>query len=529
MTIPRMRRSLLAIPLVAALLTTFTPVAANAAVGTEQFSLSASSGRAGMTGKFTQGDPCPTFTEEPGAWSVVEFTFTDAAGTVFNVRDSVGANPDGTWQGRANFTIPYRSLGTTDSPPKFPSEAALGMGSFTARCILHPGGNVVQEYAPQPFNVTGASQTFSVAPTTVQPSANVTISSVDPCPSDQVEVEIRDATHARITEPRVVPDANGAWSVTMPASQLQWDGSPDIPFEPGAGVVRAYCMVTEADTSASVVFAYADQSLTIGSTTPPPAPSCKDTLFIGVAGSGQKYKTDADLTISREVKRVYDSFRAAFPAPRTVGVQMLNYPAPPVSMLTEKNNGNWIHDSAQFFYSNLPRYMEGKNAGVEELHRQVGLSRSNCPNQRIVLAGYSQGAMVIHDFLLEYNATASTANKRAIKAVVLIADPMRFANTRANRLGTAARGTEGVCEFVNGPCNRTQPHADIPSYYAPRTYSVCEQYDTVCDLSAAVNMFWSLGPDGIRLVGDTVHGLYPITNATKTAGQRAAQTVVNLP
>lgn len=499
--------------LAALLLTTFTPTPAQAAG--EHFNISASEGRPGMTGGFTQDDPCPTFVDGPGAWQVVEFVFTDSAGTVFNVRDAVGANPDGTWQGEARFTIPYRSLGTPYGPPGLESEeAAPGMGAFTARCVLHPGGTVVQEYAPQPFNVTGVSHTFSVAPTTVAPSGDVTISSaVDTCPSDQVEVTIGDTMYLRITEPRLVPDANGAWSVTLPASQPQWDG-PDVPFNPGAGVVRASCM---SETTGRVVFAYADQPLTIGGGTTPPTNNCKDVLFIGLAGSGQSSGgSDDPSTFSPEVSTAFEGFKQKLKAGKTYKIRMIDYPALPVDTI-----GNYGLD----FHRGLREYIEGKNAGVRKTRHLVEQQLNNCPNQLITLAGYSQGALVVHEYLTEHAKTYNGWKKQAIASAVTIADPAQFRdanNSDVLNFGDAPPNGMGICQYLSVKCFKGETLADIPGAYMGRTVTVCDKKDIVCDhLRMASTPLPGMGiPEG-----KAVHLGYGYDPNVELAGKWAAQKV----
>ncbi len=517
MKISRLGRNSLAAVVAGVLLTMSVPAVANAA-GTAQFTVSPSQGRPGDPIQLTGTDPCPpTPSTQPGEMVSQDavMTFVDSAGVSSEGQGVTGTGTDGSWSSGAFFPYPYFPPPTFDST-KLRHEPAVGMGSLHISCVFK--GTVTQEYAPQPFNVTGAAYRMAGPPTTVPPGDVVKITSVDPCPGDRVDVSLM--TPQNTVNATATPDASGAWTIGIPAAVREMDGSL-TPFQPGVYGLRAYCMT---DATAKIHFAYADGTFTVGSTLPTPV--CDDVLFIAAAGSGQHYKNDTDLTVSPELKKVYDGLREVIPSNKTVGVQVLDYPALSVDVLFEKADGVNLRSAKQVLEHNLPKYLNGKNAGVTALYQAVGHAHFTCPKQAIVLSGYSQGAMVVHQFMQEY-ATTSGDDKNAIKAAVLVADPMRVANSKVFDFGTASSGSRGICQFVSAViyCNGGTAIQDIPAMYRPLTTGICEVYDVVCDTSTLASTFWPLGLNVAKQIGTQVHELYAATPTVKTAGKRAGQQV----
>lgn len=518
MKISRLKRGSLVAVVAGVLLTLFTPVAANAA-GTAQFTVTPSQGRPGDPIQLTGTDPCPpTPPTQPGEMVSQDavMSFVDSAGVSSEGQVVTGTGTDGAWSTGAFF--PYPHVPSVFDPSKLSREPAVGVGALHISCVFK--GTVTQEYAPQPFNVTAPAYRMAGPSSAVQPGATVHTSSVDPCPGDRVGVSLfNDRVGANFT---ATPGPNGMWSADMPASSQEMDGSL-TPFPPGTYAVRAYC---STDATAQIHFAYADELLTVGSSTPP---SCDDVLFVAATGSGQHYAGDTNLTVSPELKKVYDGLREVIPANKKVGIQVLDYPALSVDVLFEKADGVNLRSAKQVLERNLPKYLNGKDAGVTALYEAVGHAHFTCPKQAIVLSGYSQGAMVVHQFMQEY-ATTSGDNKNAIKAAVLVADPMRVANSKVFDFGTAASSSRGICQFLAAViyCNNRGPGVpvqDIPAMYRPLTTGICEIYDVVCDTSTLASTFWPLGLDVAKQIGTQVHGLYAATPLTKTAGKRAGQQV----
>ena len=496
------------------LLSMFVPSVANAA-DMAQFTVSPSQGRPGETIHLTGADPCPPIPPaQPGEMISQDavVTLVDSAGVSTEDQVMTGTGSDGSWSSGTFVPYPHFPPPVFD-PTRLTREPAPGMGSLHVRCVLK--GTVTQEYAPQPFNVTGAAYRMAGPKTSVPPGDVVKITSVDPCPSDHVGVSLMGAPSTVNFD--ATPDASGVWTANIPAAVQEMNGSL-TPFQPGTYGIRAYC---SSSATGKIFFGYADETFTVGSV----APACNDALFIGVAGSGQHYAGDTNLTISPELKKIYDGLRETIPSGKKLGVQVLDYPALPVDVLFEKASWMNLRSPQQVLGHNVPKYLNGKDAGVTALYEAVGHAHFTCPKQAIVLGGYSQGAMVVHQFLTEY-AQTSGGDKNAIKAVVLVGDPMRVANSQVFDFGSAASSSFGVCRFVSAivSCDGLVAVQDIPAMYRPLSTSVCNVFDVVCDTSTLAAL-WPLGFDTAYRIGTSVHTSYTKLSLVKTAGKRAGQQV----
>jgi hypothetical protein len=109
------------------------------------------------------------------------------------------------------------------------------------------------------------------------------------------------------------------------------------------------------------------------------------------------------------------------------------------------------------------------------LGKQYEAFVQQCPTSKVVLAGYSQGAMVVHRNL---QALAGSPN---LAAALLVADGDRRPDDPTLNLGTASgipeRG-KGVAQ--DWPILAHAP-ALLPTDIGARTISVCDLGDAVCD------------------------------------------------
>ncbi|WP_176929978.1 PE-PPE domain-containing protein [Lentzea albidocapillata] len=136
---------------------------------------------------------------------------------------------------------------------------------------------------------------------------------------------------------------------------------------------------------------------------------------------------------------------------------MLGYQAPAVATLFE--NSGFFSAPREMIERNVPRYLEGKNVGVERLREVVRKSQQDCLGQAVALAGYSQGALVIHQFLQE-----------AVSGDAVVRDD----NTKVFDFGTAANKSMGMCQLLLPVVQCVAPNvlADVPAVFRPVTTSV---------------------------------------------------------
>lgn len=494
---------------------TFAPAPALAA-GTAQFNMSVTSARPGEYVMFTQGDPCPAKPED-ALDQTVQFTFTDSAGVQMTGGNQT--NADGTWRtdypsGITQLGIKNRTVVPGTNPPTFTQPAAQGVGTMSAQCIVanNDGSSTpVMDYASQPFTVSGEPVQFSMSATSGEPGGTIHISSVEPCPGDRLDLWVTGSQ--AVSTITLMPgslNGDGSWAVDAPLSTENMDGTRS-PFPAGAYYVHAFC-------SDEAVFrhtlTYADQLLTVGGT-PPPATSCKNVLLVGLAGSGQAFNGEENTSVSPEVQTAIEGFKQKLVAGKTYRVQMLDYPALPVETITK-----YFPD----IHRGLREYIAGKNAGVRQLRTLVTQQMTDCPNQLIVPVGYSQGALVAHEYLVEHAGKYKGAKKQIIGAAVTIADPAQIKGSDVLNFGSAPTNAMGICQYLSVKCFKDRALSDIPDAYTKRTVTVCDRKDVVCDhLRMASTPLPGMGfPEGTA-----VHKDYGNDPNVELAGKWAAQRVNN--
>lgn len=216
-------------------------------------------------------------------------------------------------------------------------------------------------------------------------------------------------------------------------------------------------------------------------------PWCKDYLIVGVAGSGQEgYGTEVGTAVAHLKQKIAP--------PLEVREIILDYPAAGIEVLLkdltiEVASGNWD-------------YFESVGAGHVELVRQLGAASIECPNERWILVGYSQGALVINQAASSFS---NDANR--IFGVLLIGNPTRspFGQiAERQNFGNAAPGF-GISVAI--PAYRANYY---PWELEHLTTEVCMEADPVCDY-----MTWftsNIGPFGY-----TVHTTIPEILITQAA------------
>lgn len=192
-------------------------------------------------------------------------------------------------------------------------------------------------------------------------------------------------------------------------------------------------------------------------------PACPDVHWIGAAGSGERV---GDLRVDGGMGRVvYKSFRdfaqLVQQNGRTITGEAVVYPA------TAVPEDGGILDWAGF--------MSSVDTGAAALGQQYATFVAQCPTSQVVLAGYSQGAMVVHRNLHALDASPNLA------AALLVADGDRLPQDPTVNIGsvTAVPGRgKGVAQ--DWPILAHAP-AVLPVSMGARTISVCDLGDAVCD------------------------------------------------
>jgi hypothetical protein len=191
-------------------------------------------------------------------------------------------------------------------------------------------------------------------------------------------------------------------------------------------------------------------------------PGCPDVHWIGAAGSGERVDPTADGGMGRVV---YQSLRdLAQPLQRdgrTITAEAVDYPA--VAVPADGDLLGWAG------------FMNSVDAGTAALGAQYASFAQRCPATKVVLAGYSQGAMVVHRNL---QALADNPN---VVAALLIADGDRLPGDNVFSMGSVtAAPDKGKGVAQDWPILAHAP-AKLPLAIGSRTISVCDLGDAVCD------------------------------------------------
>lgn len=226
-------------------------------------------------------------------------------------------------------------------------------------------------------------------------------------------------------------------------------------------------------------------------------PGCGDLHLIGAAGSGERVDPTADGGMGRVVYRSLNDLAPLVQADgRTITAEAVEYPAVAVP-LDDAGVGEWMG------------FMGSVDQGTDALADQYEAFVERCPTTPVVLAGYSQGAMVVHRNLEDL------ADDPNLAGALLIADGDRLPEDLTLNLGsvTAIPGAgKGVAQ--DWPILADAPDP-LPIEIASRTISVCELGDAVCDYdpdleetsptSVAIHTGYATGPSGYAWTAPLYH------------------------
>lgn len=195
---------------------------------------------------------------------------------------------------------------------------------------------------------------------------------------------------------------------------------------------------------------------------------CQDVVFVGARGSGEAADA-ATANMGEHTHLAFQEFVTALTnKPRTyrVGYWAATSHSPrPVSDLPDAPD----------------RFIQGIDDGVAETLAFLTHRMDRCPSEHFVLAGYSQGAMVMHRVMWQLESTQRLA---PLDGIVVIADGDRVPNQGGQAYGTSSRDVDarGVA-FSGDPSSGTYgaTRRDVPDVLSARFHSMCDRGDVVCD------------------------------------------------
>ena len=152
--------------------------------------------------------------------------------------------------------------------------------------------------------------------------------------------------------------------------------------------------------------------------------------------------------------------------------------------------------------NNLVNYVTGNYFdsiydGVDKTVAMILDEESHCPSEKIILAGYSQGALAIHIALRDLSrASSSSLSSSHISAVLMIADPGKVAGGAEQTwehdlqlAGTGVTKADGIWTHTT----LGQDNGPLPSTITGRTLAICHNHDIVCSPGIGINGVSTVG------------------------------------
>lgn len=210
------------------------------------------------------------------------------------------------------------------------------------------------------------------------------------------------------------------------------------------------------------------------------AASCPNIAVIGAAGSGEN---DG---VGKEVRAMVSRLQSDLGSVVSIQTFSIGYPAASTSILVpSKREAALLAASttaapAIYYATNARPYFNSVDNGVADAKRILHTIVARCAvsGTKIILAGYSQGSLVMHRAINQLSATGGK-DIQSVVGVLLLADPAMIPTTATNRFGTAPSNSQGVESYLNGVLHMDRLNRDVsnPSIVA----SICDQGDIVCN------------------------------------------------
>jgi hypothetical protein len=249
--------------------------------------------------------------------------------------------------------------------------------------------------------------------------------------------------------------------------------------------------------------------------------SCSDIYFLGARGSGEWGPGSDDRKkgvwtpataergdphgFGREVNQIWTTLGSTLPA-TSIEPSSVPYAAESTDLLKPTKRG---------VVFNVQQFLSSITNGLDVAYTQLINREATCPNERIVLAGYSQGAMVMHRLLQRLADEGRSSILRRVRGVGLVADGDRVRGSRAAIIGDPAAPVSGT---GIAPYFQLGPQRDIIPDALQSTVQLCSQYDVVCDYSNVVR--YQLATYIHTTYSDTLLDRVAQELAKKATGQR---------
>jgi Cutinase len=213
--------------------------------------------------------------------------------------------------------------------------------------------------------------------------------------------------------------------------------------------------------------------------------SCKDVYFLGARGSGDPAGGQfhgLGAAVSKMVAVLQNIMKKN---KITYATEAVNYSADSVNVLkpsaTVLDDIMHMHIRAAInaYLGQVHKYAESIHQGITNAIRMAKSLHSRCKFSLLVLAGYSQGAMVLHE--AELGLSSGVTN--CLGGTLLLGDGDRVPRTKAKEFGTSAAKSEGIQVYILKFLGFKTGISDVavPS----TTANICNMTDMVCDFNLA--------------------------------------------
>jgi hypothetical protein len=201
--------------------------------------------------------------------------------------------------------------------------------------------------------------------------------------------------------------------------------------------------------SVTVLAATAGLGLQASMATAAASSGCADVWYIGARGSGEPAQGFDGMGAA--VDHMYSVLSADLASKGlTVSPVADAYSADPVTELLpnaevkrDLRSGNLVAAAAVYIRTSVNPYLASIQQGIAGAEKAVHTVLAKCPKARIVMAGYSQGAIAIHD-AENYLAGKQHAEFSHIAGTLLLGDPDRVPHTKAKLFGSSTAGAQGL-------------------------------------------------------------------------------------
>ncbi len=204
--------------------------------------------------------------------------------------------------------------------------------------------------------------------------------------------------------------------------------------------------------------------------------SCRDVLLVGVDGGGERPGK------GRVFGPTVEEFRVAYSAlaakgQRTVDVRRVTVKADPPRRLLPKRTSPTANARKALAASKerVRAWRAPVPHAVARVAKVLAQGAGACPEQQVVLVGFSHGASTVHRVL--DRVAASPIGLGRVAGAVLISDPDRVSKTSAALAGAPPAPRSGAGVFAR----ILRPQGDTPAPTATTViWQVCSRGDLVC-------------------------------------------------